>query len=315
MDERIPPTNRLISRLRFSQLLLLVQVHQNGSLRAAAAHLNLSQPALSRSLKELESAFGFELFTRTSSGLTATLEGMSVIRGASLLLAELDHVRSEAVQAGEAKSIVRIGTHPFVSESYLPGVLARLTQGDPPVRVELHEEGVLSLLKSLDDGHLDAIISGNHLELHRSATNFRYESLFRAEFVVLARAGSPLTRRNSVHWRDLMGERWVLPARGAIMRQMIDDWFVRNGLAPPRPILESETPSVNIRMVAAGVGVSLIPVAPFGSDQIGPGVGIVKATPKVPYFDVGLTFRTVDNPRVDLLRRVCFSKLATPWSA
>jgi hypothetical protein len=43
-------------------------------------------------------------------------------------------------------------------------------------------------------------------------------------------------------------------------------------------------------------------------------VGIVKATPKVPYFDVGLTFRTAENPRVDLLRRVCFPKSATPWS-
>ena len=314
MSDRNSPTSRLVSRLRFSQLQLLVHVNQTGSLRAAASIVNLTQPALSRSLKELEAAFGFPVFARTSSGLVATVEGASVIKGASLLLAELDHVRAEAVQAGEAKAVIRIGTHPFVSESYLPAVLATLTQGEQPVRVELQEGGVLSLFNGLDEGRLDAIISGNHLDIHQSATSFKYETLFRAEYVLLAKAGSPFTRKASVPWKDLTDERWILPARGALMRQMIDDWFIRNGLPPPKPILESETPSVNIRMVAAGVGLSLVPVASFDTERVHKGVGIVRATPKVPYFDVGLTFRTVSNPRVDLLRKVCFSNPTAPWS-
>lgn len=307
MAEKTSPISRLIARLRFSQLLLLVHVNKTGSLRAAASLVNLTQPALSRSLKELEDAFGFPVFARTPSGLVATKEGTIAIKGATLLLEELDHIRTEALQANEAESIIRIGALPFISESYLPAVLASLTKGDPPVRVELHEGGVVSLLKSLEQGQLDVILSGDP-DVHQSLTAFKYESLFRAEFVVLAKADSPLTRRRAIPWSELAGERWILPARGAIMRRSIDDWFMRNGVIPPKPILESETPSANVRMAAAGIGLTMIPVASFDTDRERKGAGIVRATPKVPYFDVGMISRKGSNPRVDMLRKVCFTK-------
>jgi LysR family transcriptional regulator of abg operon len=304
MSEKPSPISRLIARLRFSQLLLLVHVNTTGSLRAAATVVNLTQPALSRSLKELEEALGFLIFARTPSGLVATKEGAVVIKGASLLLEELDHIRIEALQANDTESVIKIGALPFISESYLPDVLAALTKGDPPVRVELREGGVMSLLKSLEQGQLDAILSGDP-DVHQSLKGFKYESLFRAEFVVLAKADNALTRRRAVRWSELAAERWILPARGAIMRRTVDDWFMRNGVLPPKPILESETPSANIRMAAAGIGLTMVPVAAFDTDAERKGVGIVRATPKAPHFDVGMIFRTGNNPRVEMLRRVC----------
>lgn len=307
MATQDPLSSRLVSRVRFSQLLLLVRVNESGSLRRAATVLNLTQPALSRSLKELEAAFGFLVFKRTKSGLVATREGQVAIKGAAFLLEELDHIRIEALRADEAQSIIRIGALPFVSESYLPGVLASLAKNVPPVRAELRDGGVVSLLDSLEQGQLDAILSGGP-DVHRSLHGFKYESLFRAEFVVLAKADNPFTQRRAVLWKELAEERWVLPAKGAILRRTIDDWFTRNGLLPPKPVLESETPSVNIRMAAAGVGLTLVPVASFETETERRGVGIVRAMPKVPDFDVGLICRIGNNPRVDMLRNACLPR-------
>lgn len=301
-----PAIGRLISRLRFSQLQLLVHVNETGSLRAAASVVNLTQPALSRSLKELEEAFGFAVFDRTRNGLVATNEGAIVIKGATLLLEELDHIRNDALQAREAATTLRIGALPFLCQSYLPQVLAELTKGNVPPRVELREGGVVSLLKSLEQGQLDVILSGDP-DVHHMLRGYKYESLFRAEFLVLAQAGSRLVRRRAVNWRELATERWVLPARGAIMRRTIDDWFMRNGMLPPKPVLESETPAANICMAAAGVGLTAIPVASFDKAAWRQGVEVVHVSPKVPFFDVGMIYRTGNNPRVDLLRGVCLS--------
>jgi DNA-binding transcriptional LysR family regulator len=269
--------------------------------------MNLTQPALSRSLKELEQAFGFPIFARMPSGLVPTKEGVIVIRGATLLIEELDHIRTEAAHAGEAESIIRVGALPFVSEDYLPQVFSVLTREDPLVRVELREGGVVSLLESLEQGRLDVIVSGDP-EVHPLLAGLTYEPLFRADFIVLAKTGNPLTRRRSVPWSDLVNERWILPARGAIMRRTIDDWFMRNGLRPPKPVLESETPSANVRMASAGIGLTMIPVASFDLGRERKGVGVVNATPKVPHFNVGMIFRTGNNPRVEMLRRICFKK-------
>ncbi|XXQ56132.1 LysR family transcriptional regulator [Xenophilus aerolatus] len=73
---------RLLGRLRFRHLQLLVALDRGGSLRAAAAVLHLTQPALSKALGEVESAFGFKLFTRGARGLTPTPQGALVVQGA-----------------------------------------------------------------------------------------------------------------------------------------------------------------------------------------------------------------------------------------
>ncbi|MCY7318138.1 MAG: LysR family transcriptional regulator, partial [Ramlibacter sp.] len=89
-----PETERLITRLRFRHLRLIAELERGGSLRAAAQALNLTQPALSKALGELEGAFGFPLFTRTARGVTPTAQGQRVLRGAGMLLSELAHLRA-----------------------------------------------------------------------------------------------------------------------------------------------------------------------------------------------------------------------------
>ncbi|MBU2409244.1 MAG: LysR family transcriptional regulator, partial [Gammaproteobacteria bacterium] len=232
-------TRRLVSRLRFRDLQLLVMLRDGGSLRAAASRLNLTQPALSKTLREVELAFGFALFARNARGLTPTPRGEVAVRGAALLLQELAHLGAEAA-AEPAGTIVRIGAPPFVAQGVLPAMFVRLLAGDAPVRVQLQEERVPLLINALLAGRLDALVSSYPMELPEAAGRaLRYDKLFDAAFTVIAPPDHPLGRARRVPWQRLGAERWIMPAGSSMVRRMMDDAFRREGVAPPTPVIES----------------------------------------------------------------------------
>src|SRR5262249_18251173 len=82
-------------RLRFGQLRLIVELSETGSIRRAASKLNMTQPAASKALKELEAIVGVRLYERTVQGVTTTPAGITATRGAKLLLAELEILANE----------------------------------------------------------------------------------------------------------------------------------------------------------------------------------------------------------------------------
>src|SRR5687768_2937053 len=116
-----------ISRLRFGQLRLLAEMERGGSIRRAARLLNMTQPAVSKALKELESIVGARLYERGVRGVTATAAGNTAARGAKLLLAELGMLAEEIRQADSGESIsARIGITSYLGASILPEILGRL---------------------------------------------------------------------------------------------------------------------------------------------------------------------------------------------
>jgi LysR family transcriptional regulator of abg operon len=221
-----PPSqvDHLVARLRFRHLRLITELQRDGSLRAVAQTLNLTQPAVSKALGEIESAFGFALFTRTARGVTPTAQGTIAIRGAALLLQELAHLRGEAEAGERAAAIIRIGAPPFVAQGYLPKVLARLTQRNPPVRVHLLEERVPMLMQALLNGEVDALVTSHPMQMPDAGpAALRFERLFEVEFSVIAPPEHPLTRARRVDWQQLAREPWVMPARTSMARRLIEE--------------------------------------------------------------------------------------------
>ena len=91
--------NTPFARLRFGQLRLLAEMEKNGSIRRAAVQLNMTQPAVSKALKEVEIILGARLYDRSAQGVTPTAAGHTAARGAKLLLAELGMLAKEIQQA------------------------------------------------------------------------------------------------------------------------------------------------------------------------------------------------------------------------
>ncbi|MFC6281440.1 MULTISPECIES: LysR family transcriptional regulator [Polaromonas] len=304
-EHTLRETERLVARLRFRHLRLITELQRGGSLRAAAQTLNLTQPALSKALAEIEGAFGFALFTRTARGLTPTAQGAVALRGAVLLLEELAHLGREAAAGESAAATVRVGAPPFVAQGYLPEVLARLTRCDPPVRVQLLEERVPVLMQALQQGEVDALLTTYPMHMPEAgAVQLRYEKLFEVEFSIIAPPGHPLTRARQVSWQRLAEEPWIMPARTSMARRMIEECFMLAGVVPPLPVVESTSPVTNVQLVAAGIGLSIAPAnTVLRHAQNMSLVKRVRVSPAIPTGPVALVYRAaVANPRVALLR-------------
>ncbi|MBB3180456.1 LysR family transcriptional regulator [Variovorax sp. Sphag1AA] len=298
-----PEIRRLVGRLRFRHLQLLMELQRGGSLRAAASVLNLTQPALSKALGEVESAFGFPLFTRSARGLAPTPRGEIAIRGAVLLLEELAHLGAEA-SAEPAVTVLRVGAPPFVAQGYLPEVFSRLLGEASRVRVQLQEERVPLLVHSLTEGRLDALITSYPTEMPEAAgRSLHYEKLFDAGFAVIAPPGHLLGRARRVDWQRLAREQWIMPAPTSMVRRMMEEVFRREGLIAPVPVIESTSPVTNVRLVAAGLGLSAVPESTLRSTQGTHPVARVRVHPAIPPGPVALIHRAgPDNPRLALLR-------------
>jgi DNA-binding transcriptional LysR family regulator len=298
-------TDHLLARLRFRHLQLLEALAARGSLRAAAQALRQTQPALSKALHEVEGMLGFALFERTPRGLRPTLQGEVLVRGASLLIAELEHLRHEADSLqGRAQAVLRLGAPPFIALSLVPDVLGKLLERTPPVFVRLTEERVPRLHELLRAGELDALLSTYSLEPEDAPgdSRLRREKLFDARNVVIAAPGWRGPRRPT--WKALAGEPWILAGRGSFIRRLIEEMFLREGLSAPQPIVQSASPMTNVRLVAAGVGLSAVPATAAADALLAGRIVQVQPRPKLPAAPVALVYRpeTASHPRIAALR-------------
>lgn len=302
-----PEFDRLLSRLRFRHLQLIVELGRNRSLRSSAAAFGVTQPALGRTLGEIEAAFGFPMFVRSARGVTPTAAGEVAIRGATLLLEEVARLRADAAKGSEAQALIRLGAPPFLAQGYLPPKIAALAGREPPVRVQLTESGYHAVMDALVHGRLDAVvcpISGlAGLSGLTAGAGLRFEPLFTADYTVIARPSHPLARRVRVPWDVLARERWILPPPGSLMFSIIEERFVRAGLALPVPAIETGTPVTVVRMAAAGIGIAVVPSLTLSYLRAQGDVSRLRAHPPVPSDEVGLILRAgPEHPRLALLR-------------
>ena len=304
-----PPTtepewasSRLAARLRFRHLQILVALHEAGSLSAAAQRLHLTQPALSKAVGEIESAFGRALYARTARGLVPTAAGRVLIQGAGLLLHELAHVQKEVDASEHATAILRIGTTSFMAQSYLPAALRALGEGPSPVIAHIVEDRAPSLLQALAAGELDAAIT-TYPARQEQLDDFRYSTLLEVGFSVIAAPSHRLAGAGRVGWAALAAERWIMPAPSAMIRHALHACFRRADTLPPVPAIEAANPATCIELVAAGLGLSIVPAV---SARRAVDAGTVKplhVAPAFPRHPVALIYaEPLQNPRVLRLR-------------
>lgn len=295
---------KLLSRLRFRHLQLLVELGSSGSLRAVANRFGVTQPALSRTLGEAEAAFGHPLFTRSARGVEPTAAGRLAIRGAVLLLEEVRHLHAAIDDAERGDTLIRFGATPFLAQGYLPPVIASLAEREGAIRVQLVEANIPALMLALHEGRLDAVLCSQVGAARASgALRLRFESLFSAGFTVVASRQHPLARRRKVNWETLRRQRWILPPSNSLLHGIIEEQFAREGLAMPVAAVEAGVPVTAVRLAAAGAGLAVVPEMTLTYLRAGGGVARIDAAPALRSDEVGLVTRPgPENPDIALLR-------------
>lgn len=251
-----------LSRMRFAQLRLLVEMERTGSIRRAAAQLNMTQPAISKALKEVEAILDARLYERSVQGVRATAAGQAAARGAKLLLAELGMVASEIRQAGSADRLsIRIGITPYLGASVLPAALGRLTRKDQLGHILIEEGWASPLLDKLSEGALDMLLIMCTTEMVPALENasLRYERLLPEELAVVATPSHPLATRRRVRIVDLAEERWILGVPPSLTRRTLEEAFLHDGHRPPRPVFEATHLDNLVEAAAAGIGIAACP--------------------------------------------------------
>ena len=230
----------LFRRLRLRHIELLDVLADEPTIHAAAMRLNLSQPAVSKMLREVEEAFGARLFERSTAGVRPTPIGIAAVRRARLIRHEVEGCAEEIAALRDGGGpLLRLGTVSVTS--IVPEALVKLRRRVPNAIVHISEGPVDSLLARLLAAELDCVfgaLSPNLLGspiVHDLVTDIVY----RDRICVVASDSSPLSRRRKFTWQELVNHNWVLPPTSTMVRQTLVAMYIGQGIVPPFASVET----------------------------------------------------------------------------
>ena len=218
--------------LELQQLRQVIALAEHGSFVRAAATLHISQPALSRSIQNLERRFGSELFLRSGGGVVPTDLGRLYIERARDVLRLADELDREAVTRGTlGAGRVAVGGGPYPAESFLGPAAVRFVEQYPKVSVQLHARNWDELLRELRSRELDFFVAETStLQREPDLEIAPMPSAHSVYFV--ARSGHPLAGRGTVTVADLLAWPFVTPSR--IPPRILDPMLAAHRASAPR---------------------------------------------------------------------------------
>jgi DNA-binding transcriptional LysR family regulator len=212
------------ARLKTRQLLLLVALEEEGNIHRASQMLNMTQPAASKLLKDLEDVLGVQLFERLPRGMRPTWYGETMVRHARAALNSLNQANDE-VQAAKLGQFgqVNLGAITAPGVVLLPPTIAAIKESNPNLRITIQIESSNVLIEQLSRGLLDLVV-GRLSEEHDSA-DLRYETIADEPMCAVARPGHPLFNASQLTLTDLLDYCWIVPPVGSVMRHQLDLMF------------------------------------------------------------------------------------------
>ncbi|MFL1463524.1 LysR family transcriptional regulator [Roseococcus sp. DSY-14] len=233
----------------------------HGSLLKAAGVLGVTQPALSRSLRELEGVVGAPLFDRHPRGVRPTPAGVAVIRLARRILAELRRAEEELDAPGGA---LRVGVLPVAAVGVLPGALSRLRDAQPALRVTLREGRTEELLPLLLAREVDAVVG--RLYAPAAPDGLLRLPLWEEPVRLLLRAGHPLARGRLTAAR-IARHPLALPTPTQRLGQEVAALAERLGL-PAGAALRASSTGLIRELLLEGDTVSIMPASLMAGDLL-----------------------------------------------
>jgi DNA-binding transcriptional LysR family regulator len=225
--------------LNTRQLTLLVHLDEDPRLSRAASAAGLTQSAASKLLRQVETALDVKLFERHARGVIPTRYGEILLRHARLALSELGlaHEGILALKTGvSGKAAVGTVTHP--GTSLIPMAVARMKQRHAGILINVDVDSSRQLVQRLLQGSLD-IVLGQELD-PQGADEVVYEPLAGDEpHAIIASARHPLAGRKDLQLEDLVGQPWILPPAGSLLRDKVAARLVERGMPLPTNIVET----------------------------------------------------------------------------
>ncbi|MGH8804371.1 MAG: LysR family transcriptional regulator [Polaromonas sp.] len=218
--------------MKLHQLRYLVSVASEGSIRAAARALGVTQATVTQGLRELEAHCQVSLFTRHSGGVGFTAAGQDLLEHAQRALAQLRQAEDKLAHYRNAgpQQRLSIGVTPWVAQTLMARVLPPFRAELPHVQLELFDGLSALAYPKLREGSLDLMIG--RLGSDEAMQGLHATPLFSYEMTVVARQGHPRAGARSIH--ELLDDDWVLNFAPSESSALMDNLFGQHGAEVPR---------------------------------------------------------------------------------
>ena len=262
-----------------------VTLRQLRVFRAAALERNfsragdavgLTQPAVSRSILELESQLGLKLLDRTTREVVLTEAGASLAARLDRVLDELDQTLQDVSgMASGRRGKVRVASSPTLSAHLMPACIAACARREPDIELVLLDRVQQDVLDSVRGGEVDfgVVIEPS------SADDLQAEAILVDPFVLVVPPGHALARRRAVRWTELAERPLVLLDHSSGSRRLIDDALRAHGVAP-RVAQQLGHPTTVFRMIEAGIGIGVMPALAAAPQALAP-LRVLPLAPRV----------------------------------
>lgn len=240
------------------QLRYFLAVADEGNLTRAAQRMHIAQQSLSQQILQLESQLGVTLFERSTRGMRLTDVGAVLLREARPVLAQVERAVDSVRRAARGEpGELRVGFLSSVANYVMPPVLRAFREDHPDVILRAHDVTIAALVAGLREGSLDAGLSREPL-----VDDLATEVVLHEPVAAVLPSGHRLADREDLTLADLADEPWVLTPRTSWppWHRRYDEDFARAGYRP-RVVQRGTSPQNLLALVAAGVGVTRLPLS------------------------------------------------------
>jgi DNA-binding transcriptional LysR family regulator len=239
-----------LDQLRVKQLRFLCLLTAQGSLAATADQLSMTPSAASMMLKEIEGLFGTRLFRRQGRGMALTDQGRALLPRCETVLGEVGAMGSTLNDGG--RPVLRLGAFPHTTVTVLPGIVKQLMAGPSAWRVQIVDGSADHLLQLLLRGDIDLLLGRLQRQVVGTPAmdGLAQRVLYEGTLSVVAARNHPLAGRRRVTLGELLKWPWILPGKQSTTRLALVEAFLRRGLEPPLPAVESPSFFYSLSVVA-----------------------------------------------------------------
>lgn len=237
------------------QLSALIAIAEEGTFSAAARRINLSQPALSLLIKQLEERLDIRLFHRTTRKVELSSAGRELLLTARRVIADLENGIAQLRDYSDLRrGRVTVGALPSLASTLLAEAISGFRAEVPGVRVSVHDGVAKTIIEDLKAGQSDFVL-GLQVEPDDDLISTH---LLMDELVAIAHLAHLAVARSELGWSTLAKMPLIAMARGTSIRQLTDRTFTELSLAP-EPAYEVAYMSTAMALVLNGEGVAVLP--------------------------------------------------------
>jgi len=244
--------------LNIRHIALMAQLDDARSVVRAAEAAGMSQPAASTLLRGFEEALDVPLFERHARGIAPTPYGEILVRHARAILAEIDQVQEEIASLKSGLSgQASVGTVTTPSTNLVPLAVDLLKRKHPGLLVSIEVDHSRPLVARLLAGELDMVVA--RLLDSRGAGELQFEPLAEEFHSVIAGGGHPLAGAMGIRLEDLLGQQWILPPPGSLVRDHLTTVFMQQGLPMPANVVQTQSLPAILGLLRASDAVVPLP--------------------------------------------------------